>query len=261
MMVKGLLIDISGTIHIDSKVIPGAAEAVKKLRASNIPFRFATNTTKISSGRLVQQLNALGLTVEPHEVFTSLSACRDLIQKRKLRPLLFMEDAALDEFSGIETDNPNSVVVGLAPSKFNYETINTAFRLMMQTPGSVPLIAVHKAKYFADKDEALSIGPGGFVQALEFATGEKATVVGKPSRNFLEMALQQIGMENTPEHVAIIGDDVNNDLGGGALELGLHRYLVRTGKYRPGDEEKVESDKLHVFDSVVNAIENVLLLK
>ncbi|KAG0186300.1 hypothetical protein DFQ28_008050 [Apophysomyces sp. BC1034] len=68
-------------------------------------------------------------------------------------------------------------------------------------------------------------------------------------------------MENTPEHVAIIGDDVNNDLGGGALELGLHRYLVRTGKYRPGDEEKVESDKLHVFDSVVNAIENVLLLK
>ncbi|KAG0166013.1 Haloacid dehalogenase-like hydrolase domain-containing protein 2 [Apophysomyces sp. BC1015] len=178
-----------------------------------------------------------------------------------MSPLLFMEDAALDEFSGIETDNPNSVVVGLAPSKFNYETINTAFRLMMQTPGSVPLIAVHKAKYFADKDEALSIGPGGFVQALEFATGEKATVVGKPSRNFLEMALQQIGMENTPEHVAIIGDDVNNDLGGGALELGLHRYLVRTGKYRPGDEEKVESDKLHVFDSVVNAIENVLLLK
>jgi hypothetical protein len=27
-----------------------------------------------------------------------------------------------------------------------------------------PLIAVHKAKYFADKDEKLSLGPGGFVQ-------------------------------------------------------------------------------------------------
>jgi hypothetical protein len=29
---------------------------------------------------------------------------------------------------------------------------------------SVSLIAVHKAKYFADKDEKLSMGPGGFVQ-------------------------------------------------------------------------------------------------
>lgn len=28
----------------------------------------------------------------------------------------------------------------------------------------VSLIAVHKAKYFADKDEKLSMGPGGFVQ-------------------------------------------------------------------------------------------------
>jgi hypothetical protein len=27
-----------------------------------------------------------------------------------------------------------------------------------------PIIAVHKARYFADKDEKLSMGPGGFVQ-------------------------------------------------------------------------------------------------
>ena len=33
------------------------------------------------------------------------------------------------------------------------------------------------------------------------------------------------GMLDNPENVAMIGDDINNDLGGGALELGLHRYL------------------------------------
>lgn len=35
-------------------------------------------------------------------------------------------------------------------------------------------------------------------------------------------------MENTPEQVAIIGDDVSNDLGGGAIDLGLHRFLGNT---------------------------------
>jgi FMN phosphatase YigB (HAD superfamily) len=32
-------------------------------------------------------------------------------------------------------------------------------------------------------------------------------------------------MESSPEQVAIIGDDVLNDLGGGAVDLGLHRFL------------------------------------
>ena len=69
--------------------------------------------------------------------------------------------------------------------------MNEAFRLLIKNP-SMPLIAVHKAKYFADKDEELSMGPGGFVEALEYATGTKATIVGKPTRSFFELALKQM---------------------------------------------------------------------
>lgn len=39
MSIRGVLIDLSGTIHIDKKVIPGAIEAIQRLKASNIPFR------------------------------------------------------------------------------------------------------------------------------------------------------------------------------------------------------------------------------
>lgn len=83
-------------------------------------------------------------------------------------------------------------------------------------------------------------------------------------------------MEDTPEQVAIIGDDVSNDLGGGAKELGLHRFLgicwfnaytktrwsdassllVQTGKYRPEDS-KQDAD-LNVFNSVVEAIDHII---
>jgi hypothetical protein len=34
-----------------------------------------------------------------------------------------MEDEAIEEFEGVNTENPNAVVVGLAPSKFNYEKV------------------------------------------------------------------------------------------------------------------------------------------
>jgi ribonucleotide monophosphatase NagD (HAD superfamily) len=39
--INGLLIDLSGTIHIDKKEIPGAVEAIRKLRKSGLPFRYA----------------------------------------------------------------------------------------------------------------------------------------------------------------------------------------------------------------------------
>jgi ribonucleotide monophosphatase NagD (HAD superfamily) len=39
MPIRGLLIDLSGTLHIDAKVIPGAVEAVQRLKQSGIPYR------------------------------------------------------------------------------------------------------------------------------------------------------------------------------------------------------------------------------
>lgn len=41
------------------------------------------------------------------------------------------------------------------------------------------------------------------------------------------------------------------------LTCSLHRS-VRTGKYRPGDEDSHKDDGLHVFESVVEAINDVL---
>ena len=46
--IRALLIDLSGTIHIENEVIPGAVEAVKKLRDAKVPLKFVTNTTKVS---------------------------------------------------------------------------------------------------------------------------------------------------------------------------------------------------------------------
>lgn len=73
---------------------------------------------------------------------------------------------------------------------------------------------------------------------LESASGKTATIVGKPMRSFLESALSSLGLK--AEEVAIVGDDVKNDLGGDVGALGLQRVLVKTGKYRSGDEKKVE---------------------
>lgn len=54
-----------------------------------------------------------------------------------------------------------------------------------------------------------------------------------------------------------MGDDVRNDLGGGAETLGLRRYLVRTGKYKAGDEDAA-SGLAGVYDDFAAFVEAVL---
>ncbi|KAI9239843.1 MAG: HAD-like domain-containing protein [Podila humilis] len=246
--IRGVLIDVSGTVHVADKAIPGAVKALDRLRASGIPFRFCTNTTQTSGETLAKKLRGLGFNVNRDEIFTSLSACRQLVQSRQLRPMLFLEPDALQEFDGIPQSEPHdSVVVGLSPSNFSYDMMNKAFRVLAyseRTEAPATLIAIHKAKYFAEKDNGdLSMGPGGFVEALEYASGIKAHVVGKPQKAFFELAIQNMlpsssSSSSSPTSIAMIGDDVEQDLGGGAAELGLVRFLVQTGKYRPRDEER-----------------------
>ncbi|KAF9907293.1 Haloacid dehalogenase-like hydrolase domain-containing protein 2 [Lobosporangium transversale] len=253
--IRGVLIDVSGTVHVGDKAIPGAANALDRLRDSGIPFRFCTNTTQSSGDTLAEKLKKLGLNVNREEIFTSLSACRQMVKSRGLRPLLLLEPDARQEFEGIEHSEPHdSVVVGLSPSSFQYDVLNKAFRLLIEsksTPQPATLVAVHKAKYFADGADQgrLSMGPGGFVEALEYASGIKAHVVGKPQKAFFELAIQNMGLalqvstSESSSHsgssgIVMIGDDVEQDLGGGAAELGLIRYLVQTGKYRAKDEDR-----------------------
>jgi hypothetical protein len=68
------------------------------------------------------------------------------VQAQQLRPLLLLNPEALPEFDGVDCSSPNAVVLGLAPSAFNYDRLNEAFRLLLEVPDA-PLIAVHKGRY------------------------------------------------------------------------------------------------------------------
>ena len=84
----------------------------------------------------------------------------------------------------------------------------------------------------------MSIGPGAFVEALEYAAETRATIVGKPTKSFFDLALQDLGIPS--DHVGMIGDDARDDIEG-AMEAGIQGFLVQTGKYSKGDENKLRN--------------------
>lgn len=60
------------------------------------------------------------------------------------------------------------------------------FRILMKENSQ--LIAVHEGKYFKRSD-GLAVGPGCFTRGLEYSTGKKATIIGKPNPYFFNNAI------------------------------------------------------------------------
>jgi HAD superfamily hydrolase (TIGR01458 family) len=105
------------------------------------------------------------------------------------------------------------------------------------------LVALQKNRYWRTPD-GLSLDAGPFVAALEYASGERAEVVGKPEEAFFRLALEDLGLE--AGEVAMVGDDAEADVAG-AKRAGLLGVQVKTGKWPP-DAEGGEADL--VLDSV-----------
>ena len=240
--IKGLLLDIDGVLYVGDEPIPGAVETLKELR-EKFQVRFITNTTRKPKSKVVEKLRAMGFEVYEDEVFTALAATADFLRRRKAKAYFLLTDEAMKEVEDLIGEPPDYVVVGDAHTNFTYESLNRAFRYLMEGAG---LITAAKNRYFKDKDGKLSLDAGPFVKALEFASGKRAKVIGKPSREFFLSAVRSMGL--LPEECAVVGDDIEADVLGG-MKAGLYGILVKTGKFREEDLKKGEPDL--VIESVV----------
>jgi HAD superfamily hydrolase (TIGR01458 family) len=246
-MICGVLLDLSGVLYVGEQVLPGALAATVRLREAGLAVRYVTNTTRSTRNEIVARLAAMGLDVPAGEVFTAPLAARGLLKERGLRPLLLVHPGLEEEFADLDTQQPNAVLVGDAGEDFTYQRLNEAFRLLIN---GAPLLAMARNRYFKD-GEALSLDAGPFVAALEYAAGARAEVIGKPSPAFFHAAAADFGCPH--DQVVVVGDDVEADVVG-AVAAGMTGILVRTGKYRSGDETFMP-DKALVSADIGEAVE------
>ena len=249
-MVEALLLDLSGVLYDGDTVIPGAVDAVARAQQAGPELRFLTNTSQKTRASLLRHLRALGFQLEDEQLFTAVDAARQWMAQRDLRPFCLVHDNIRSEFEDFDQRDPNAVLIADAAEGFNYDNLNRAFQLCME---GAPLLGVGYNRYFKS-DGKLLMDAGSFVRAVEFAAGVKATIVGKPSATFFEQVLASTTAR--PGHTLMVGDDVFGDVEG-ALNAGIPACLVRTGKYRGGDEGNIRKD-FPIVESVVEAVELAL---
>lgn len=250
--VRGLLLDLGGVVYVGSTVIEGAIDAVQQLRDAGLPLRFITNTTRRSRRQVITDLSQMGLHVSDDELLTPALMARAYLKSHVLSPFLVVHPNLEEDFAGLGSGRPEAVVVGDAGESFTYDRLNSAYR---KIAAGAELLALARNRTFRDGDGELSLDAGAFVVALEFASKRKAILFGKPSSEFFNLAVESLGCDRSD--VAMIGDDAEADVGG-ATAAGLKGILVRTGKYRPGDERELETAPHWIADNLDQAVAWIL---
>jgi HAD superfamily hydrolase (TIGR01458 family) len=245
---QALLLDLDGVLYVEDEPVDGARDAVADLRARGLALRFVTNTTSRPRRQILERLHRLGFEVAEEELSTPAAlAVAHCIEHDRRRAMLLVRDDVKEDFVDLDEvdERVEAVVVGDLGEAFGYEVLNRAFGHVMD---GAELIALQKNRYWLTPDGlALDVGP--FVAALEYATRRDAFVVGKPSKDFFATILAGIPAE--PAAAAMVGDDVESDVGG-ALDAGLAGILVRTGKYRDDALRESGVEPTAVVDSIAD---------
>jgi HAD superfamily hydrolase (TIGR01458 family) len=244
-----ILLDVDGVLHVSGEPIPGAPEAVRRLRADGHRLRFVTNTTTRSKTELVQELREQGVELEEGEVQTVADAAVAALRGRRVLALVMQ--ALVADLEGLELVGEGADVVLLGGADDTPET-NVVFsymnlaRAFAELELGAELYCLHRNRWWQTKRGPL-LDSGVFVAGLEYAAEIEATVLGKPSPAYFDSACKALDAE--PGMTWMVGDDLESDVEG-AQGVGMRTVLVRTGKFRP---DEVETSRVRP-DGIVSSI-------
>jgi HAD superfamily hydrolase (TIGR01458 family) len=246
--VSVICLDVDGTLTdgVGGPALSGAAEAVRLLRAA-YPVRLVTNTTSVPHGTLVAHLAGLGLLEAPESLLTPASVARRVLPARGHDSgALFVEARARREWEWFREDPEGpAVVVGTEGHALRVADLQPAFRRLL---AGAHLYTLQRNRYFR-KEGALVTDLGPLAAFFEYAALRTAENLGKPSPLLFDEVARETGEPR--ESIVMVGDDAEFDVAA-SVALGMGGVLVRTGKYRPGDESRVSPEPTAVLGSVAD---------
>ena len=225
----GYVLDLDGTVYLGGAPLPGAVEAISRLRALGSRFVFLSNNPLWSPATYAEKLRAMGVPVEDGEVVSSVDALLAYLRDRPASRILaicepLLADLLRDAGHALTDDPAAAEAVVLSWDRgFTYDKLHASFVALRN---GARLIATNPDPYCPTPDGGLP-DCGALLAAVEVASGIRAeAVVGKPSVHIASVALDRLGVP--AGDAVMVGDRLLTDVAL-ARPAGMVGALVLTG--------------------------------
>jgi glycerol-1-phosphatase len=223
------ILDLDGCVWVGGEPTPGVVEALDELRAAGKRMAFATNNAFESGEDLVAQLWKIGLRASLGDVVTVGGAMQHLLAETRTGRTAFVigspamhrhvADAGLKVLNSTDLASRAEVVVVAGTTDLTYADLRNGIQAVVR---GADLLATARDPTYPQPDGVWP-GTGAILAAVEYATGKKAQIVGKPEPQLFLTALDRLGDGST----LVVGDRVGSDLAAAAA-AGLDAALVRS---------------------------------
>jgi phosphoglycolate/pyridoxal phosphate phosphatase family enzyme len=225
--------DMDGVLFRMDDPLPGAAEAVRRLRDRGESVFFLTNNSSKSRDEYVAKLARFDIPSTPDEIMTSAYATalmfRETGQAGKSVYVVGeaglkreLQNGGMEIVEDLEERWPDFVVAGW-DRQFTYSKLAAAQQAISH---GATFIATNRDKTYPDTGGRVLPGGGAIVAAIETCTGVVPKTIGKPEPYTLEIILKLSG--TSPSDCLVIGDRIDTDIAIGKA-VGAFTALVLTG--------------------------------
>jgi 4-nitrophenyl phosphatase len=218
-------LDLDGVIWLADTPIPGAADAVARLRSTGAPVVFVTNNSSEPVASVEAKLARHGVPAAGH-VITSAMAAATLVEPGE-RVLVCAGLGVLEAVEGhgampVRDGDADAVLVGFHRD-FDYERMRIAATAVSR---GARLLATNDDATYPTPDGPIP-GGGAILASIVTATGVAPVVAGKPHEAMAALVRDRLGAAGV-----MVGDRPDTD-GRFARVLGYDFALVHSGVTGP----------------------------
>jgi 4-nitrophenyl phosphatase len=238
--VRSVLFDLDGCVYVGNRPLPGSREIFQYLESSGLSYCLITNNATKTPGQFVDKLAAMDIRVPESVLVTAGVATAMFLRQLEPSgaPVYIIGESGMhrpltEAGFWIDERDPKYVCVGLDQS-LTYQKLKTAALAIRR---GARFIAANPDTTLPT-EEGLVPGCGSILSALATATGVLPTVIGKPSREIVDLALTILGADRATS--MIIGDRLDTDIPAGS-RAGIGTALILTGVHQPADIPSFEA--------------------
>lgn len=256
---KLFLFDIDGVIKLNNTLIEGALDLFNYIESINGKSIFITNNSTMSNEDYVKYFNSKNFNVNQSNFLTALDMSVDYLLNNHLNDLIYVvgTESLIKELRKNNLNITNEynkdvkvLLVGF-DSELCYQKLVDACNILENN--EVSYLATN-IDLRCPVDFGFIPDCGAIVKMIECVCDKKANFLGKPSKEFVEMAIKRTGFSK--EETLVIGDRLYTDIACG-INAKVDTCLVYTGEAKIKDLKKSKYKPTYEFDNVKELLDYI----
>jgi HAD superfamily hydrolase (TIGR01450 family) len=252
MTLRGVVLDLDGTVYHGDNLLPGVDALVETVRRRDCSLCFFSNNPTHDGADYIRRLQGLGVDAREGEACSSGQVTSEFLHTEHAgdEVLVIGSDAVREQVratDAVVTERPGAADVLLASwtDAFHYQDLVDALRTVGD---GTTFLGTDPDRTFPDENGDPVPGSGAIIRAVAGVVDrDPDQILGKPSPVAVSAAEERLGCG--AEEALVVGDRLDTDIRMGERS-GMTTVLVTTGVSDRADVDHSDVTPDYVVDSL-----------